>query len=344
RASRETLRRGHLGAVSGRTALSHRRAGGSVLPQSKSNPLRDTYGLFRRSDARRGARACGSAGLSKRWLLRDDAGRLPLKRETSIHAFRAYRFRDGQGNAMITAALQRQTQASAAEPMQMDLDASVRALGAEFRPRAASPETTATVPIESVEALRALGFFKLVQPQAYRGYEEDFEHLVGLTIEIGRWCASTAWVCGLLAAHQWLVAGFPAEAQHDVWDQNPDALICGSYAPATRALAVAGGYKLTGRWSFASGCDNSHWAVCAALLPPPADGNTLIPAFLLVPANDYRIDDTWHVTGLAGTGSKTLVLDDVFVPKHRVLTFEQTTSGQTPGSQLYARNPCFSIP
>ena len=122
---------------------------------------------------------------------------------------------------MVTAALQRQSPPSAAKPMREDLDASVRALGAEFKARAASTETTATVPVESVEALRALGFFKLVQPQAYRGYEADFEHLVDLTIEIGRSCASTAWVCGLLAAHQWLVAGFPAEAQHDVWGQKP---------------------------------------------------------------------------------------------------------------------------
>jgi resorcinol 4-hydroxylase (FADH2) len=245
---------------------------------------------------------------------------------------------------MVTAALQRQNLASAAKPTRESLDASVRALGAEFKGRAATTETTAGVPVESVEALRELGFFKLVQPQAYGGYEADFEHLAELTIEIGRSCASTAWVCGLLAAHQWLVAGFPAEAQHDVWDQNPDALTCGSYAPATRALVVPGGYQLTGRWSFASGCDNSNWALCAALLPPTGEGDPLIPAFLLVPAKDYRIDDTWHVIGLAGTGSKTLVLDGVFVPKHRVLTFEQTTSGQTPGSQLYARNPSFLIP
>jgi alkylation response protein AidB-like acyl-CoA dehydrogenase len=245
---------------------------------------------------------------------------------------------------MVTAALQRQSPTSAKKPTRTDLDASVRALGAEFKARAAVTETTAAVPVENVQVLRELGFFKLVQPRAYGGDEADFEHLADLTIEIGRSCASTAWVCGLLAAHQWLVAGFPAEAQHDVWDQNPDALICGSYAPATRALAVSGGYKLTGRWSFASGCDNSNWALCAALLPPPSNGHAPIPAFLLVPAKDYRIDDTWHVIGLAGTGSKTLVLDDVFVPKHRVLTFEQTTSGRTPGSQLYAHNPCFAIP
>jgi resorcinol 4-hydroxylase (FADH2) len=245
---------------------------------------------------------------------------------------------------VVTAALQRQIPSSAATRTPPDLETAVRALGAKFKARAAATEKNARVPAENVEELRRIGFFKLVQPQAFVGYEADFEHLVDLTIEIGRSCASTAWVCGLLAAHQWLVGGFPAEAQHDVWNQNPDALICGSYAPATRALVVPGGYQLTGRWSFASGCDNSNWALCAALLPAPGDGNALIPAFLLVPAKDYRIDDTWHVIGLAGTGSKTLVLDGAVVPKHRVLTFEQTTSGQTPGSQLYARNPSFLIP
>jgi alkylation response protein AidB-like acyl-CoA dehydrogenase len=244
---------------------------------------------------------------------------------------------------MVTAA-QRQDPSSAATRIPSDFETTVRALGTEFKTRAATTERNARVPTENVDALRRIGFFKLVQPQAFAGYEADFERLVDLTVEIGRSCASTAWVGGLLAAHQWLVASFPAEAQHDVWDKHPDALVCGSYAPATRALIVPGGYKLTGRWSFASGCDNSDWALCAALLPSSRDGNTLGPAFLLVPAKDYAIDDTWQVIGLAGTGSKTLVLDGVFVPEHRVLTFEQTTSGQTPGSQLYAGNPSFSIP
>ena len=120
--------------------------------------------------------------------------------------------------------------------------------------------------------------------------------------------------------------------------------MCGSYAPLAKAVAVAGGYRLTGRWSFASGCDNANWALCAALLPPAVESGPPAPAFLLVPARDYAIDDTWQVIGLAGTGSKTLVLDDVFVPAHRLLTFQQTTSGKTPGAELYAGNPTFGIP
>jgi alkylation response protein AidB-like acyl-CoA dehydrogenase len=224
------------------------------------------------------------------------------------------------------------------------LVAEIRRLNVDFKARAATTEKNCAVPGESVEALRDVGFFKLVQPRAFGGYEYDFEPLVDFGIEIAKACPSTSWVCGLLAAHQWLVASFPAEAQHDVWDENPDALVCGSSAPATKAAAAPGGFRLTGRWSFASGCDNADWALCAALLPPQTDGGPFTPAFLLVPAKDYSIDDTWHVIGLAGTGSKTLVLDNVFVPTHRVLTFRETTSGKTPGAQVYAHNPGFSIP
>jgi alkylation response protein AidB-like acyl-CoA dehydrogenase len=224
------------------------------------------------------------------------------------------------------------------------LRSEIRRLNERFKAHAAKTEEERTVPGAHVAALREIGFFKLVQPRAFGGYEHDFETLVDLGIDIAKACPSTSWVCGLLAAHQWLVASFPAQAQHDVWDQNPGALVCGSYAPATRAVAAPGGFRLAGRWSFASGCDNADWALCAALLPPQGEGGALTPAFLLVPAKDYAIDDTWHVIGLAGTGSKTLVLDDVFVPKHRVLTFRETTSGKTPGAQVYGHNPDFSIP
>ena len=225
-----------------------------------------------------------------------------------------------------------------------EIAASVRKLGPGFAVRALATEQSCTVPPEHVNALRDLGFFKLVQPRAFGGFEGDFDLLVDLTIEIAKSCASTAWVCGLLAAHQWLVASFSGEAQHEVWDDNPDALVCGSYAPVAIATAVDGGYALSGRWSFASGCDNAQWALCAAVLPERSDGAPPMPAFLLVPASDYTLDDTWQVIGLAGTGSKTLVLENAFVPAHRVLTFQESTSGKTPGARLYSDNPTFSIP
>jgi alkylation response protein AidB-like acyl-CoA dehydrogenase len=221
---------------------------------------------------------------------------------------------------------------------------SVRHLGSRIKERSADVEQAGRVPEEHVAALQELGFFKLVQPRAFGGLEQNFDMLVDINIELGQYCASTAWVCGLLAAHQWLVASFPEEAQHDVWDDNPGALVCGSYAPVAKAIPCQGGYRLSGRWSYASGCDNTQWAVCAALLPSNGAAGALTPVFLLVPAQDYVIDNTWDVIGLAGTGSKTLVLEDVFVPEHRVLTFEATTSGNTPGASVYAGNATFAVP
>jgi alkylation response protein AidB-like acyl-CoA dehydrogenase len=244
----------------------------------------------------------------------------------------------------VAAQLKDHPRLSPSRPDLAELKARLAHIRPEIEARAHATEKACRVGEENISALRAIGYFDIVKPAAFGGFEHDFDVLVDLNIELARSCASTAWVAGLLAAHQWLIASFPEQAQHDVWDENPDAVACGSYAPAAKALKVEGGYRLSGRWSFASGCDNAQWALCAALLPSDNEAVTLTPAFLLVRACDYAIDDTWNVVGLAGTGSKTLVLDDVFVPAHRVLAFAETTSGQTPGARLHAGNPAFAIP
>ncbi len=228
-------------------------------------------------------------------------------------------------------------------PKRAALMAKLQALLPIIRDRAAQTERERTVPRESVDLLREAGLLRIVQPKIFGGYEYDFEILVNLVIETSKACASTGWVYGLYAAHQWLVASFPEQAQHDVWEENSDATVCGSYAPSGQATLAEGGYRLSGAWHFASGCNNADWALCASRLPSLTEGQQSEPAFLLVPARDFTIDDTWDVVGLAGTGSKTLILDDVLVPAHRVLTFRDTTTGATPGSKLHA-NPGFGIP
>lgn len=244
----------------------------------------------------------------------------------------------------IAAKLKDQSRRTPSPPDLAELKSRLSRIRPEIEARAQETEKACRVPQANMSALRAIGYFDVVKPAEFGGFEHDFDVLVELNVELARSCASTAWVAGLLAAHQWLIASFPEQAQRDVWNSNPDALACGSYAPAAKATIAEGGYRLSGRWSFASGCDNAQWALCAALLPSDADPARLTAAFLLVPARDYTIDDTWNVVGLAGTGSKTLVLEDVVVPAHRVLTFAETTSGQTPGAALYSKNPAFSIP
>jgi alkylation response protein AidB-like acyl-CoA dehydrogenase len=238
--------------------------------------------------------------------------------------------------------VQQSSSAMRANPSVAAVGAAVRSLLPTIRSRAVACERARSVPDETFEELRQTGFYKLVQPAAYGGYEQDFVVLADLIMDIAGACASTAWVCGLLSAHQWLAGLFPAEAQREVWGSNPGATLCGSYAPISEAAAAAGGYRLNGRWSFASGCDNAQWSICAARLPATAQRPSQ-PAFLLVPASDYAIDDTWDVIGLAGTGSKTLVLNDVFVPEHRVVLFADAAAGRTPGSRLY-QNRLYAVP
>ena len=205
-------------------------------------------------------------------------------------------------------------QAETSVPSIEELRERIVALSAMLKSLASSVERDRRVPMSSIEALREARYFDIVKPRAFGGLERNFSVLVDLNIDLAKSCASTAWVAGLLAAHQWLVGSFPLQAQRDVWEANPNALVCGSYAPACQALPAEGGYRISGRWSFASGCDCAQWSVCAAVLPADGERDKPAPAFLLVPASDYTIDDTWHVVGLAGTGSKTLMLDDVFDP------------------------------
>lgn len=220
--------------------------------------------------------------------------------------------------------------------------AKIAALLPEIAKKAQQVEAERQVPAEHVDALGKAGLYDLLKPQEFGGSEFDFAVLAEAVQSIGTACASTAWVCGLYAAHQWLLAQFPLQAQRDVWEGSSDGPVCGSYAPISKAIAVDGGYRIGGRWSFASGCDGASWAFCAALIDGP-EGAPPRPAFMLVHASDYRIDDDWFTVGLAGTGSKTLILDDVFVPAHRVLPFAMVMNGQAPGARHHA-NPTFSVP
>src|SRR4029077_6383874 len=128
------------------------------------------------------------------------------------------------------------------------IKAEVQRLLPAIKAAAAEIERARRVPDAHVEALREIGFFRLVQPAAFGGDEHDFVLLADLMMEIAQACASTAWVCGLLSAHQWMLGLFAAEAQADVWAENPNALLCGSYAPACAAVADTGGYRISGRW------------------------------------------------------------------------------------------------
>ena len=224
-----------------------------------------------------------------------------------------------------------------------ELTVRARALIPALRARARSVEEVRRVPAETIRMLREADLFRLMQPARYGGFEYGFTELIDIVFEIGRGCGSTAWCYGLGAVHQWLVATFPPQAQEDVWGSDPHTLVCGSYAPAANAVRAARGFEISGKWSFASNCDNSEWALVGVRFPAEADGKPK-PGFLLVPRKDYEIEDDWFTVGLAGTGSKSVVVrEKLFVPEHRMLTFEQASSNNPPGAAAHS-NWVYRIP
>ena len=217
---------------------------------------------------------------------------------------------------------------SVANPAVSDLLTRARAIAALARERAQQTEADRRVGDDMIERMRQADLFRIMQPRSYGGFEYGFDVFAQVVAAIAGGCGSTGWVYGLLASHQWLIACFPKVAQDEVW-QDRTALAAGTYAPVGQAVAVDGGYRLSGVGSFCSGCDNAQWQLLGGMIPQPDAAAT--PGFFLLRSADCVIDDNWHTMGLAGTGSKNIVARDVFVPAHRTLAFAELTDATAPG-------------
>ena len=201
--------------------------------------------------------------------------------------------------------------------------------------RARQTEQDRRVSVEVTQLLKEAGLYRVVQPRRFGGYELGLEALRRLSFEIGRGCTSTGWCYGLSAAASWVLGMFPEEAQQDVWGNAPDALLASCIAPTGKAVPVDGGYRFKGRWSFGSNSDNAQWLALGAMVEQP-EGMPPRPIFLLVPQGDYRIVDTWHTVGLAGTGSKDIAIEtEVFVPVHRTVSFHDVLEQEAPGADVH---------
>lgn len=232
---------------------------------------------------------------------------------------------------------------TSARPSFDDLRQRAQALVPTLRARAQDTERNRRVSSDTTELIREAGLFRLMQPARFGGYEYGFSELIEISFEIARGCGSTSWCAGLGIVHQWLLALFPLAAQEDVW-QNPDAILAGSYAPAGKIAVVPGGYRISGKWSFMSNGDNVEWYLLGTMFPPDKEGARPAPGFVLVPRAECTIEDDWFTVGLAGTGSKSVVIsDEVFVPGHRRLTFAEASSNNPPGAQIHA-NPVYRVP
>ena len=211
------------------------------------------------------------------------------------------------------------------------LDA-VRDLLPTFRERADETERLRVVPEASIKELEETGFFRLLQPRRFDGYEADPVTFYTAVRDIASACGSTGWVSSVVGVHPWQVALFSDEAQQAVWGSDTATRLSSSYAPTGKATRTEGGYRLSGRWSFSSGCDHCSWVLLGALVFQE-DGQVVDFKTFMVPRESYVIHDVWHTVGLRGTGSNDIVVDDVFVPEGFTLSMGDTGRCFGPGQE-----------
>ena len=209
--------------------------------------------------------------------------------------------------------------------------------------RAAEAERLRRIPQATIDELHEAGLMRLMQPARFGGSELGLDTLMNVVTEIAKGCTSTAWVYSNLASHSWNIGQFEMRAQEDVWGTDPDALAATGLAfPCGRAIPVEGGFKLSGKWPFASGIDASTWMLVGAMTELP--GRAPERRFFLVPQSQFRSLDNWDTYGLTGTGSHDVEVKEAFVPDHRSVSAEVFAAGQNlPGATLY-ENPLYAMP
>ncbi|MGY0502880.1 3-hydroxy-9,10-secoandrosta-1,3,5(10)-triene-9,17-dione monooxygenase oxygenase subunit [Nocardia sp. FBN12] len=225
--------------------------------------------------------------------------------------------------------------------MTQEVTERVEALLPTLRERAQEAEDLRRIPEESMKALQETGFFRLLQPKQWGGHAADPVVFYDSVRRIASACGSTGWVAGIIGVHNWHLALFDQQAQQDVWDEDTDVRISSSYAPMGAGQAVDGGYIVRGSWAWSSGSDHATWAVLGG--PVIKNGKPVDFGSFLIPRSDYRIDDVWNVVGLRGTGSNTVVVEDVFVPTHRFLSFRAMSEGRAPGIEQNP-DPVYKMP
>ena len=217
-----------------------------------------------------------------------------------------------------------------------------RALIPRIAERAPAAAAARQLSAHTIAEYRDAGILRVLQPKRFGGQQGRFSLFSRIVEELTYGCASSGWVYAVLAEHQWIIAQYPEQAQVDVWGDDPEAVASSSLAPRAAAKRVQGGWRLSGRFPFSSGCDYAQWAIIGAFLGEAGDPRSI--AYLLVRLAEVEIVDDWQTLGLLGTGSKSLVLHDVFVPEHRSVMVSDLFAGTPPGALVHPDYPILRAP
>jgi alkylation response protein AidB-like acyl-CoA dehydrogenase len=219
------------------------------------------------------------------------------------------------------------------DDIRRELIACARDLAPKLLDRAEQAEAARRIPEQSHREMLEAGLYRVFQPARHGGYEFDLGMMIEIAGELGRGCGSSAWIFSNLAVQNWMIGMTHPEAQDDIWGDNQDALTASSFpSPDATVKRVDGGIVANGVWNFASGVDWADWNHMQIILPNP--GGPPDFRFALVHKSDYQVIDDWFVTGLAATGSRSIRVDELFIPDYRTLDPVAIRDGVTPGSAV----------
>jgi alkylation response protein AidB-like acyl-CoA dehydrogenase len=218
-----------------------------------------------------------------------------------------------------------------------------RALAPKLRERSYATNKAGQIPAETIEDFWDFKLNYLLRPKKFGGPAMRPDEAFAAGFELGRGDGSAAWVWSVMLIHDLFVSHFPEEFQHEYWGKDR-TLSASSFLPHGKPTPASGGVRVSGKWSFCSGVDNADWLFLGVFFGPPS-GDAPMPdiRYVMVPKGDYEILDDWEVMGLRGTGSKSVVVDDKFVPDHRIVSHKEMSDATSPGSRLHA-DPVYHAP
>lgn len=205
----------------------------------------------------------------------------------------------------------------------------IKALAPAFENAAQTAEANRKPDDQIIQALCEMGLFKHFVPQKFGGDEGNIHDFIAATQAISALDASHGWVASFYMEHNWMISLFPLEAQEEVFAKRGYALAPACVAPTGTAEKVEGGYRVSGQWAFGTGICHADWVLVAC--PDP----DLIMGFFLLPFEDVEMLDTWHMAGMAATGSNDIKISNAFVPAHRAISLIEMGEGRAPGTKIY---------
>jgi len=209
----------------------------------------------------------------------------------------------------------------------------VRALLPMLAEQAAEAERLRRPTDASIRALEEAGVFRLMVPRCHGGLELDLDTFLEVGLALGEADASIAWVATFYIEHNWMLCQFPEAFQRELFAGRSHVLAPATVAPTGKARPEDGGFRLSGRWKWGTGVMHAEWVVLSAAADP--DGDLASFCFLALPASDVKVEDTWYVDGMLGTGSNDIVVEEVFVPAERTVPVADMVSGRAHGSVLH---------